>query len=84
MTNEIGENFPLYNSAQEIWETTKEAYSHAENTSELFEIESMLDDLRQGDSHVTHYFNSLNKYWVQLDKCDTIQWKCTEDVATYK
>ena len=84
MTNEIGENFLLYDSAQEIWAAAREAYSHIKNTSKLFEIESMFDDLKQRDSHVTQYFNSLNKYWLQLDKCDTIQWKCTEDAATYK
>ncbi|XP_052173043.1 uncharacterized protein LOC127788605 [Diospyros lotus] len=84
MNNEIGENFLLYNTTQEIWEAVKEAYSHVENTSELFEIESVLNDLRQGESQVTQYFNSLNKFWLQLDKCDTIQWKCTEDSAKYK
>ena len=44
----------------------------------------MLDDLKQGDSHVTQYCNSLNKFWLQLDKCDTIQWKYTGDSARYK
>ena len=46
MTNEIGENFLLYNTAHDIWEAAKEAYSHVKNVSELFEIESMLDDLQ--------------------------------------
>lgn len=32
----------------------------------------------------TQYFNSLNKYWLQLDKYDTIQWKCTDVSARYK
>ena len=53
ITNEIGENFLLYDTAQEIWEVAREAYSHIENTSKLFEIEGILDDLRQGESHVT-------------------------------
>ena len=52
MNNEIGENFLLYDTTQEIWEAAREAYSHIENTSELFEIESILDD-RQGESQVT-------------------------------
>ena len=38
MTNGIGENFLLYETAAEIWEAAREAYSHMENTSELFEI----------------------------------------------
>ena len=62
MTNEIGKNFLFYDTAQEIWEAAKDAYSHIKNTLELFDIESVLDNLRQGDSHVTQYFNSLNKY----------------------
>jgi len=33
---------------------------------------------------VTQYFNSLNKYWLQLDKFDNIEWKCTEDSTKYK
>ena len=42
MTNEIGENFLLYETAQEIWEVARELYSSKENTSELFEIESTM------------------------------------------
>ena len=45
MTNEIGENFLLYETAQKIWEAAREAYSYVENTSELFEIENLLHDL---------------------------------------
>jgi len=46
MTTEIGEIFLLYDTTQDIWEAATETYSHVENTSKLFEIESMLDDLR--------------------------------------
>ncbi|KZV16011.1 hypothetical protein F511_14377 [Dorcoceras hygrometricum] len=63
MTNEIGENFLLYGTTKEIWDAAKETYSNKENTSELFEIESILHDLRQGDLTVTRYFNTINRYW---------------------
>lgn len=33
MVNEIGEFFLLYDTAQDIWEIAREAYSHVENTS---------------------------------------------------
>lgn len=49
MTPEIGENFLLYLLAKEIWETA----------AELFATESLLHDLRQGDSTVTAYFTAL-------------------------
>ena len=65
MTNEIGENFLLYSTAKEIWDAARETYSSSENTTELFEAESILHDLRQGDSSDTQYFNSLTHYWQQ-------------------
>lgn len=33
MTNDIGENFLLYNTAKEIWEAVKETYSTNEKNS---------------------------------------------------
>ena len=84
MNNEIGENFLLYSTAKEIWDAAKETYSSSENTSELFEVESHLHDLRQGESSVTIYFNTLSRYWQQLDLFEVHHWKCTEDESQYK
>ena len=84
MNNDIGENFLLYRTAREIWEATKEAYSNNENTSELFEIESILHDLRQGELSVTQYFNTLTRHWLQLDMFEELNWNCTEDGVKYK
>lgn len=63
MVNEIGEKFLFYRIANEIWDATKETYSNFENTFELFEVESILHDLRQGELLVTQHFNSLTQYW---------------------
>ena len=54
------------------------------NTLKLIEIKSILDDLQQRESNVTQYFNSLNKYWLYLDKYDNIQWTCLEYATKYK
>jgi len=67
MTNEIGENFLLYGTTKEIWEAARETYSSFENTSELFEIEAVLHDLRQGELSITQYFNTLCRHWQHLD-----------------
>ena len=64
---EVGENFLLHRTAKEIWEAARETYSSTENTSELFEIETRLYDLKQGDLSVTQYFNALTRCWLQLD-----------------
>lgn len=53
MINEIGENFLLYSTAHEIRDAAKEFYSGKENTAAIFEIETTLHDLRQGDLSVT-------------------------------
>ena len=83
MTNEIGENFLLYGIAKEIWDTAKETYSSFDNSSELFVVESILHDLRQGDLSVTQYFNALTRNWQQLDMFEEHDWKCPDDGNKY-
>ncbi|KAJ1408401.1 Gag-polypeptide of LTR copia-type, partial [Sesbania bispinosa] len=84
MTNEIGENFMYYDTAKEMWDAVKETYSNVDNTSAVFEIKSILHDLRQGDFSVTEYFNTLSRHWQQLDIYEDVQWSCTEDKKKYK
>nr|GMD39400.1 Retrovirus-related Pol polyprotein from transposon RE1 [Ipomoea batatas] len=84
MNNDIGEIFLLFETAQEIWDAAKETYSSSENTSELFRVESTLHDFRQGEQSVTQYYNTLTRYWHQLDLFETPSWKCPEDAAKYR
>ncbi|XP_040992770.1 uncharacterized protein LOC121239568 [Juglans microcarpa x Juglans regia] len=84
MTNDIGENFLLYGTAKEIWDAAKEIYSNNENTSELFEVESVLHDFRQGELIVTQYFKTLNRYWQQLDLFEEHNWSCPNDGIRYR
>lgn len=84
MNNEIGENFLLYKTAKDIWDAAKVSYSSSENTSEIFEIEGKLHDLRQGDLSVSQYYNALTRYWQQLDMFESHNWKCSEDSALFK
>ena len=84
MNNNIGENFLLFGIAKEIWDAAKETYSSSENTSELFQVESVLHDFRQGEQSVTQYYNTLTRSWQQLDLFKTRSWKCPEDTATYE
>ena len=62
----------------------RETYSKGENTSKLFKIESILHDLRQGEMTVTQYFNTLTRYWQQVDLCEEHSWKCPEDGVKYR
>ncbi|KAL5739459.1 hypothetical protein ACOSQ2_028639 [Xanthoceras sorbifolium] len=74
MNNDIGENFLLYDTAEEIWNAARETYSN----------KSTLHDLRQGDMSVTQYSNSLTRYWQQLDMFEHPEWSCTKDGILYK
>jgi len=62
MTTEIGENFLLYTTATEIWKAVCDTFSSSKNTAKLFHVESILQDLRQGDQPVTTYFTTLTRY----------------------
>ncbi|RVW83269.1 Retrovirus-related Pol polyprotein from transposon RE1 [Vitis vinifera] len=84
MNNDIGENFLLFGTATDIWDAAKETYSSSENTSELFQVESALYDFSQGEQLVTQYYNTLTRYWQQLDLFETHSWKCSDDAATYR
>ncbi|RVW82011.1 Retrovirus-related Pol polyprotein from transposon RE1 [Vitis vinifera] len=84
MNNDIGENFLLFGTAKDIWDAAKETYSSSENTSELFQVESALHDFRQGEQSVTQYYNTLTRYWQQLDLFETHSWNVRMMPATYR
>ena len=73
-----------FNTAKEIWDAAQETYSDVDDTSAIFEIKSLIHDLRQGNSTVTEYFNILTRYWQQLDIYEETKWSCTEDSTQYK
>nr|CAN83808.1 hypothetical protein VITISV_026963 [Vitis vinifera] len=74
MTNDIGENFMYYGTAKEIWDATRETYSNIDNTSTIFEIKSILQDLRQEIQLLPNILISLHE----------LVWKCPEDGLLYK
>ncbi|KAF7815280.1 Retrovirus-related Pol polyprotein from transposon TNT 1-94 [Senna tora] len=84
MDLEIGQDFMFFAIAAEIWKAAKESYSDMENTTELFEIKGALHDLKQGELSVPQYFNTLNRYWLQLDMFECPEWKYSEGAATYQ
>ncbi|GAV74420.1 UBN2_3 domain-containing protein, partial [Cephalotus follicularis] len=84
MTNDVGENFILHETTQEIWEAARKTYSDTEDTTEAFEIEGILHDFLKGDLPVTQYFSHLTRYWQQLDMYETTKWNCPTDAAKYK
>ncbi|RVW79568.1 hypothetical protein CK203_051705 [Vitis vinifera] len=78
ITNEIGEDFTFYETAKEIWDATKTTYLDKENTSELFEVKGILDNLKREELRVTQHFNALNRCWQHLDLFDENKLGCPE------
>ena len=84
MKNEIGENFMYYKTVKEIWDAARETYLNKDNTSAIFEIKGVLHGLRRGDSSIIEYFNTLVRYWQQLDVLEDVIWSCCNDERQYK
>ena len=84
MTVEIGEDFLLYETAHDIWEAARESYSTKDNISAIFEIESTIFDVRQGNLTVTQYYHALTRLWQQLDTTEEPSWTNPTDRQTYK
>ncbi|EXC05244.1 hypothetical protein L484_002665 [Morus notabilis] len=80
----VGENFLLYSTVREIWDAAKEFYSSKENASIIFEIETTIHDLRQGDLSVTQFYNILTRHWQQLDVSEDYKWGCPDDAKRFR
>ncbi|KAF7807469.1 Retrovirus-related Pol polyprotein from transposon RE1 [Senna tora] len=84
MTTEIGDNFLLYTTAHDIWEAAQESYLSHEKSAEIFEVESVLHNLNQGDMPVHEYHNSLIRCWQKLDLLKSYNWSCSTDAQYFK
>lgn len=78
MTNEIGENFLLYETAHRFWDVVKETFSSKENALELSRIESVFAKV------ITQYFNNLSRHCQRLDLFEFYTWKGSSDATEYK
>ena len=83
MTNEISEDFMFYETTKEVSDAAKETYLDKENTSELFEVKGILNDLKREEFRVTQHFNALNRCWQHLDLFDENKLGCPECCQKY-
>ncbi|CAN1827511.1 hypothetical protein LINPERHAP1_LOCUS31949 [Linum perenne] len=84
MMPSIGENYLLHSTAQAIWEAARTTYSTVDNSSALFEVETQLFHLKQGDKDATEYFNMLGRYWLHLDMYEAQTWDTPADQERFK
>ena len=83
MEPKIGRTYLLYKKVKEVWDAVQSLYSNMENTSQCFEVQSVLRTTRQGNNSVTDYYNVLSELWQEMDLFYDISWECTKNGVKY-
>ena len=79
MEEDISANYMCYSTAKELWDNVNQMYSDFGNQSQVYELETKLREIRQGENTVTKYFNTLKGLWQDLDLFMDYEWKCSKD-----
>ena len=67
MEEDISANYMGFSTAKELWDNINLMYLDLGNQSQVYELELKLGEVRQGESSVTKYFNTLKGLWQDLD-----------------
>lgn len=67
-------------SAAAIWKTLSNMYSGAGNVMMMVEVQSKVDELKQGEKTVQEYASELQQLWSDLDHYDPLQLTCSSDI----
>ena len=63
MESKIGQTYMLLPTAKELWAVVVETYLDMGNSTQIFEITNKIRELKQGNTSVTKFFNTLNTLW---------------------
>ncbi|XP_024024721.1 uncharacterized protein LOC112092526 [Morus notabilis] len=80
----VGKPFMFLPTTRDVWEAVRETYSDLDNHSELFELNTRMWKMQQGDCEVTAYYNDMMTVWQELDMFEDEQWENSNDSARYK
>lgn len=81
MVLEINDTCMFLNTAKDIWEAVRQTYSKVRDAAQIYAIKIKVTASKQGDRSVTEYSNLLKGLWQEMDHYQSIQMKCSEDVA---
>ncbi|XP_019056073.1 PREDICTED: uncharacterized protein LOC109115911, partial [Nelumbo nucifera] len=79
----VGKPFMFLPTARDMWEAVRETYSDLDNHSQLFELNTRMWKLQQGQCEVTAYYNEMMAVWQELDLFEE-EWESPSDSARYK
>ena len=84
MEPKVGKTYLFYETASEIWKAIQEIYSDLDNTAQSFQIRSMIQSIKQGNSYVIEYYNILTELWQEMDLFHEIKWECLVDRVKFE
>lgn len=67
MDPKVSRRYLFFKTAKEVWDAARKMYSDLGNTSQKFEIQTKLKEIKQGTQTVTQYFLALQDLWQELD-----------------
>lgn len=79
----IRKTFMFLPTAHNTW-AVRETYSDMENYSQLYELNTRMCWMQQGNEDVTAYYNELMVVWQELDLLEVDEWKSNKDSAWYQ
>lgn len=80
----IGKTYLFLPTAKDVWDAVRETYSDMENSAQIFEIQTRLWQMKQGEREVTEYYIEMKSLWQELDLSFGETWECSGDSVKYK
>ncbi|CAM8951545.1 unnamed protein product [Rhodiola kirilowii] len=84
MEQTVGKPFMFLPTASDVWEAVRETYSDLDNYSQLFELNTRMWKMQQGDRGVTTYYNEMMTIWQELDMFEDEKWENPNDSVRYQ
>lgn len=71
----VGKPFMFLPTAHNVWEVVRKTYSDLENHYQMFELNTQMWRLQQGDREVTTYYNEMMALWQELNLFKEKDWE---------
>ena len=81
---DISSNYMCFSTAKELWDNVNEMYSDLKIQSQIYELQLILGEVKQGGDMVTTYFFTLKRIWQDLDLFHDYKCKSLEDCVHYQ
>ena len=81
MLPKIGKPFLYLSSAKEVWDAVSQTYSKKGNTTQIYELKTMIHNTKQKNLTITTYHNTLKILWQELDLHQHFEMESTADAS---